>query len=136
MPSGRAQTSPQEYTALRDALLANGVQSSVNWYRAQVENVNLEDSLSTYGLSSSGIAVSHGGCAAGIPKEAWKLKAPSVVFLALKDYVCTPQAAKASMEKYGVEVAYYDVESGHWPHLERADEVNDALRGWLEGHGW
>lgn len=72
----------------------------------------------------------------GIPKEAWKLKAPSVVFLALKDYVCTPQAAKTFMEKYGAEVEYYDVESGHWPHLERADEVNDALRGWLEGHGW
>lgn len=40
------------------------------------------------------------------------------------------------MEKYGAEVEYHDVESGHWPHLERADEVNDALRGWLEGHGW
>ncbi|OJT10992.1 Bifunctional epoxide hydrolase 2 [Trametes pubescens] len=107
----------QEYAALRAALLVNGIQSSVNWYRAQVENVNLADSL-------------------GIPKKTWTIKAPSIVFLALKDYVCTPQAAKATMEKYGTEVTKYSVESGHWPHLQCADEVNDALHEWLESHGW
>lgn len=57
MLSAHAHTSRQEYAALRAALLVNGIQSSVNWYRAQVENVNLADSLGTYDLFSLSTAV-------------------------------------------------------------------------------
>ncbi|EIW56049.1 alpha/beta-hydrolase [Trametes versicolor FP-101664 SS1] len=107
-----------EYTALRDNLLENGIQSALNWYRVNVENVNLDDSLK-------------------IPKESWKLQSPSLVFLALKDIVCTPGAARDSMGKYGgSDVEYCEVESGHWVQLECAEEMNSALRRWLETRGW
>lgn len=55
---------------------------------------------------------------------------------AMKDYVCTPQAAKASMEKYGSDVEYLDVEGGHWPQLQHANEVNAGLHRWMEEKGW
>ncbi|OJT10980.1 Bifunctional epoxide hydrolase 2 [Trametes pubescens] len=110
--------SDEEYTALHDNLLANGIQSALNWYRVAVENVNVEDGLK-------------------IPNEAWTLRAPSLVFLALKDIVCTPAAARENMETYGgPDVEYCEVETGHWAHLERTEEVNTALRRWLESRGW
>lgn len=33
---------------LRNNILAAGVQSSLNWYKAQVENVDLQDNLRQY----------------------------------------------------------------------------------------
>lgn len=74
---------------------------------------------------------------ADTPKENWNLRSPSLVILALRDYVCTPVLAKASMEKYGgPDVEYVEVNSGHWPHLEHTDQVNAALRRWLEARAW
>lgn len=36
------------YAALRDNILTNGVQSSLKWYNAQAEGVDLEDNRSKY----------------------------------------------------------------------------------------
>lgn len=38
----------QMYAALRDNILTNGVQSSLKWYNAQAEGVDLEDNRSKY----------------------------------------------------------------------------------------
>ena len=37
---------PQEYRALRQEIESNGIRSALNWYNAQVQNVNLEDNIS------------------------------------------------------------------------------------------
>ncbi|KAI0635408.1 alpha/beta-hydrolase [Trametes polyzona] len=107
----------EEYAAVRDRVKNEGLDSALNWYRAQVANVNLEDN-------------------AQIPQERLKLQVPSFVVLAAGDHVCVPKVARAAMEKHGSDVEYFEVQSGHWPHLEHPESVNVALRGWLESKGW
>ena len=36
----------QEYQGLRQNIVSNGIQSALNWYNAQVQDVNLEDNIS------------------------------------------------------------------------------------------
>ncbi|KAI0644060.1 alpha/beta-hydrolase [Trametes meyenii] len=104
----------EEYAVLRKELVTHGLQSSLNWYHAQVQDVDLEDNLQ-------------------IPEERWTVRPPSLQIIAVKDCICTPQRARTTMEKWGTVVEYREVPAGHWPHLECAEEVNAALVSWLQG---
>ncbi|EIW57936.1 alpha/beta-hydrolase [Trametes versicolor FP-101664 SS1] len=107
----------QMYAALRDNILTNGVQSSLKWYNAQAEGVDLEDNRK-------------------FTEDDLKLRAPSFNVLPLKDAVCPPQIVKSTMPKYASDIEFLEVASGHWPHLQCAEEVNVALHRWLEARGW
>ncbi|KAH9846773.1 alpha/beta-hydrolase [Lenzites betulinus] len=120
----------EEYAVLRNNILAGGVQSSLNWYKAQVENIDLQDNRHHGDCTRSSCSITE------IPENTWKLLAPSFVVVALKDYICTPQRVKITMPKYASDVEYCEVESGHWPHLEYPEEVNAALHRWMEARGW
>ena len=39
---------------------------------------------------------------------------------------------KGLMAKHGTQVDYVEVNAGHWLNLEQSDEVNEAMRRWLE----
>lgn len=36
------------------------------------------------------------------------------------------------MAKHGSQVDYVEVDAAHWLHLERTEEVNAAMRQWLD----
>lgn len=38
------------------------------------------------------------------------------------------------MKRYGTDVTYDELPTGHWIHIERPQEVNDAITSWLEAH--
>ena len=42
----------QEYQGLRQNIVSNGIRSALNWYNAQVQDVNLEDNISKVFLST------------------------------------------------------------------------------------
>ena len=67
-----------------------------------------------------------------IPEERKKVAAPSLVVLAMRDWICTSFLAKAAMAKYGTEVEYVELRTGHWAQLERSKEFNEAMHRWLE----
>ncbi|KAI0746357.1 alpha/beta-hydrolase [Daedaleopsis nitida] len=102
-----------EYETLRFGLLRTGVRSALNWYKAQVNDVDLADNRN-------------------ISPEMWQVQAPSLMVVALRDCICTPMYAKMAMIKFGTKVDYLQVPSGHWPQLECASSVNDGIRQWLE----
>ena len=67
-----------------------------------------------------------------IPEERKKVGSPSLVCLAQRDPVSVSAMSRALMTKYGTEVEFVEVDAGHWLQVERADEVNAAMRRWLE----
>ncbi|PIL26566.1 hypothetical protein GSI_12324 [Ganoderma sinense ZZ0214-1] len=105
--------SEEEYEALRQNIVSNGIRSSLNWYHAQLQNVHLEDNIN-------------------IPEERKNVVSPSLVFLALRDIVSVRTITEAFMAKRGTQVEYVEVDAGHWLQVERPDEVNAAMRRWLD----
>lgn len=52
--------------------------------------------------------------------------------MAKYDYVCFAEFAITEMEKYaqgGLTIVEFD--TGHWTHLEKPEEHNDALDRWV-----
>ncbi|KAM5539328.1 hypothetical protein V8D89_007019 [Ganoderma adspersum] len=104
---------PQEYQALREDIVSNGIRSALNWYNAQVQNVHLEDNIN-------------------IPEERKKVVSPSLVCLAQRDPVSVSALSRALMTKYGTKVDFVEVDAAHWLQVERSDEVNAAMQRWLD----
>ncbi|KAA1475625.1 alpha/beta-hydrolase [Dentipellis sp. KUC8613] len=97
-----------------------GIRASLNWYRAQLADLDVADSKQ-------------------IPKSAYTLTAPSFYAVPLRDCICTPKRGRATLAQYagheGAEITELELEAGHWPHLEKTEEVNEGLGAWLEGLG-
>lgn len=69
----------------------------------------------------------------GVPSEQNFIRKPSFYIGASKDYICLEAMHRPSTEKWakgGFETV--SIDAGHWVHLEKRKEFDDALSAWLE----
>ena len=63
------------------------------------------------------------------------MKHPTLFLGATKDYVCVSAVGISEMERYSTDVTTEEMNTGHWIHIERPQEVNDSISRWLESKG-
>ena len=60
------------------------------------------------------------------------IKKPAFIAVAKYDCICWPEFAITQIEKYakgGLAIVEFD--TGHWLHLEKPEEYNNALDRWV-----
>ncbi|RPD55208.1 alpha/beta-hydrolase [Lentinus tigrinus ALCF2SS1-6] len=103
----------EEYKTMREALLKGGLQSPMNFYKAAIANVNVQDHRD-------------------LPAENWQVKKPALFVAATRDYVCRAVLGRANMQKYAPHAEIFELDTGHWVQLEATEEYNAALEQWIE----
>ena len=68
-----------------------------------------------------------------IPKSAMNLTKPTLLLTASQDPIGTPGRAELGTRPYAPDFRVQEIDSGHFLMLEKADEVNEALREFFEG---
>ncbi|KAI8994057.1 Alpha/Beta hydrolase protein [Trametes punicea] len=104
---------PEEYESFRNTLAQAGLKSSLNWYKAAVKSVNLQDEKK-------------------IPPEAWKIHKPVLFLAAKRNATGGPAVGRASLAPYCPDAEVIELDCGHWPQLEATEDVNQALQVWIE----
>ena len=104
---------PEQISTDEQIISAGGYTGPLNWYKAQIANLNAADEPF-------------------IPDELKHIAQPTLLLTATKDLVCTPVMAEAGMKDWVKDLTVKGVDAGHWLHLERPDEVNEALRAFVE----
>nr|AUW31311.1 putative alpha/beta-hydrolase [Cladonia uncialis subsp. uncialis] len=90
-----------------------GYDPCLNQYRALYRNLNLADENA-------------------IPHSAAKITKPVLLLTAANDPIGTPARAEAGIRPYAPDLRIQQIDSGHFLMLEKADEVNEAMRGFFE----
>ncbi|KAL8869462.1 MAG: hypothetical protein Q9174_004256 [Haloplaca sp. 1 TL-2023] len=90
-----------------------GYEGGLNWYKAQMGQINAKDEAS-------------------VPEERQHVHKPSLLVLCEKDYIAVPKLMEESMRPFAKDMEVKKVDSGHWLQLEKADEVNEILKDFLE----
>ncbi|KAH9481286.1 Epoxide hydrolase A [Psilocybe cubensis] len=111
-PGRPSWLSDEEFDRLNSDVLKSGIRSSLNWYKAQVGNIDLEDNKK-------------------IPVENYKLKSPSFLAASMRDPVSVPSMSIAILGQHCDQVKTVEFDAGHWVHVERSEEVNKAVEEWL-----
>ncbi|KAI0768832.1 Alpha/Beta hydrolase protein [Trametes elegans] len=106
--------SQEEYDTKRANLEKSGIKSQLNFYKAAVNNLSVEDDKQ-------------------IPVEAYTIRKPALFIAATRDSACTAEHGKLSMKQYVPEAKIVELNTGHWVQMEATDRVNAVLDAWLEG---
>ncbi|KAL8710446.1 MAG: hypothetical protein Q9225_007287, partial [Loekoesia sp. 1 TL-2023] len=67
-----------------------------------------------------------------IPKSSANLTKPVLLLTAAKDPIGTPARAELSTRPYAPDLIVKSIDSGHFTMLEKADEINEAMREFFE----
>ena len=67
-----------------------------------------------------------------IPTSSANLTKPVLLLTATKDPIGTPGRAELSTRPFAPDLRVKGIESGHFLMVEKADEVNEALRKFIE----
>jgi len=102
----------EDINVIRRSILDGGIRSGLNYYKAVIQDVDLEDALN-------------------LPNNC-VIEQPCFFAAAHKDYVCTPAQSKPLMEKYAKDLTTVDLSTGHWLQFEAADQLNNELEAWLQ----
>ena len=68
-----------------------------------------------------------------IPKSAYNFTKPVLLLTATDDPLGTPALAENSTRPYAPDLTVRAIKSGHFLMLEKANEVNEALKAFIEG---
>ncbi|KAI0704677.1 alpha/beta-hydrolase [Earliella scabrosa] len=110
---GRAPwISDQEYATIRSTLLQNGLQSAMNFYKAYIADISLEDNKA-------------------LSEEQGRIKIPALFVATMRDYVCRADFGKAVMRQWAPHTDVIELNTGHWAQYEATAELNDALEKWV-----
>lgn len=90
-----------------------GYDPCLNHYRALYRDLNLADENV-------------------IPHSAANITKPVLLLTAAKDPIGTPARAEAGTRPYVPDLRVQQIDSGHFMMLEKAEEVNDAMRAFFE----
>ncbi|KAH9481285.1 Bifunctional epoxide hydrolase 2 [Psilocybe cubensis] len=102
-----------EFEKINQDTVNSGIRSSLNWYKGQMANIDLEDNKKIF-------------------VENYKLKSPSFLAAATRDPVSIPDMSIGNLERFGNSVRTVKFDAGHWVHVEKFEEVNKAVEAWLE----
>ena len=89
----------------------NGYDGALDWYRAGTQGVNDEDEQRP-GLDPS-------------------VRVPVLSILAKKDVIVAP-GTDQMMKMLITDLETVEVDSGHWVQLDKRDEFNEILKGWVD----
>lgn len=89
---------------------------SLNWYRAQMANLNTEDEEE-------------------IPPERFLIRQRTLLITCGKDILAIPAMQEAAMRPFVKDLKVEKVETGHWLQLEKPEEVNEILKKFFEEDG-
>lgn len=92
-----------------------GYSGGLNWYKAQMANVNAADEEA-------------------IPPERAQIDKPTLFFANKQDYILVPALQEAQMKPLVKDLEIQELDCGHWTQLEKANEVNELLKGFIEKH--
>ncbi|KAL0951357.1 hypothetical protein HGRIS_008061 [Hohenbuehelia grisea] len=97
-----------------DGLLSTGgIAGSLCWYKILTSGINAEDDKS-------------------IPVESYVLEKPVFFGGAKRDYIALSAFGKQGVSQATKNHVIKEFDASHWVHLEKKDEVNDALLDWIE----
>ena len=107
--------SAEEYE-LHDKIFAaesGGYGPPLNWYKAQIANLNTpdEDSLTT---------------------EEKHIHGPTLLVICTLDYVGVPVIQEQNTREWVPNLQVKELATGHWVQLEKPDEVNKILKDFIE----
>ncbi|KAI2614301.1 alpha/beta-hydrolase [Hypoxylon fragiforme] len=92
----------------------HGFRGPLNWYRTA--RINYEDELPIAEEEEGG---------------GHRFTMPALFVQALRDDILVPELA-VGMERHFERLTRVDVDTAHWAMIEGPEEVNEAIRGWLE----
>ncbi|KAL8906814.1 MAG: hypothetical protein Q9207_001802 [Kuettlingeria erythrocarpa] len=90
-----------------------GYRGGCNWYKAQMGNVNAADEEA-------------------VPAGRRRIAKPALLVTCTDDYVAVPAMQEGQMREFADRMEVREVQAGHWVQLEKAEEVNGILKGFLE----
>ena len=107
--------SPQEISNYNEIFAPEngGYGPSLNWYKAQIANLNTIDD-------------------AEVPEERYHLQVPALLVTCTKDYIAVPMMQEGLMRPWVKDLVVKEIDSGHFVQVEKADEVNKTLEEFIE----
>ncbi|CZT00651.1 related to epoxide hydrolase [Rhynchosporium graminicola] len=93
-----------------------GYSAAINWYKAQLQNINAADEKGTFSK---------------IPEVHHILQQPTLLINTTNFISATADFAN-QMKPYALKLEIEQIESGHWVMLERKDEVNQILGNFVD----
>ncbi|KAF8193256.1 alpha/beta-hydrolase [Mycena galopus ATCC 62051] len=104
---------PADMKELRTALLSGGLSAPLCWYKAQIEQANIEED-------------------AKLPPAARDIAQPLLFVACNNDRVAVPAFGDASHAKYAKgPVTRKEIDGDHWGLISHATEVNEILVEWI-----
>jgi soluble epoxide hydrolase / lipid-phosphate phosphatase len=97
--------------AMHKEIFHDGYDGALDWYRAGTQRVNDEDEQEP-GLDP-------------------RVRVPVLSILAKKDVVVAP-GTDQMMKMLISELDTVEVDSGHWVQLDKRNEFNEIIKGWVE----
>ena len=85
----------------------------LNWYKAQIANLNTSDEAS-------------------LAPEQLHIQAPTLLVTCTSDYVGVPAIQEQNTRPWFKYLQVKEVATGHWLQLEKPDEVNKILKDFIE----
>ena len=105
-----------EEIAIHDRIFApenGGYGPPLMWYKAVMANVNTDDE-------------------ATLGPEKSHIHQPTLLISASKDYIAIPAMQEQGTRPFFKDLRVETVETGHWLHLEKPEEVNRMLAEFLD----
>lgn len=90
-----------------------GYGPSLNWYKAQIANLNTPDEAS-------------------LAKERLYIQAPTLLVTCTLDYVGVPAVQEQNTRPWVENLQVKELATGHWVQLEKPDELNKVLKDFIE----
>lgn len=105
----------------------------MNYYRAVMTGVNVQDDASAYRHPSCSKCCSFGYLVVSeVAEDARNIRKPTLFIATTLDEICTPALGKAVMDRFAPQTQFIELATGHWPQLEDAARVNQELQKWVE----
>jgi soluble epoxide hydrolase / lipid-phosphate phosphatase len=111
--------------------LDGGIASGLNYYKASMQNIDLEDTLNLSERCLIDIIFILRFTHLDLPDN-WTIAHPCFFAAAHNDSVCTPLKFKPMMEKYAKDLTTIDFYANHWLQFEASDQLNNEFETWLQ----
>lgn len=85
----------------------------LNWYKAQIANLNAADEAEG-------------------SEESYHIKVPALLVTCARDYIAVPKMQEGLMRPWVKDLVVKEMDSGHFVQAEKADEVNKTLEEFIE----
>lgn len=97
-----------EYTTHEKIFSQGGYGPSLNWYKAQMANLNADDEKD-------------------VTEEQKQIKQPTLLVTAKHDAIAVPQMQVDGTKPFAKDLTVVEIDAGHFVQIEKPEETNKAL---------